>query len=61
MKYAPLANYIGGSAHPFDGDRLDVYSPLDGSVISTVPMSDGGEVDAAVKAAAWRRISLRAR
>nr|MDJ0836096.1 CoA-acylating methylmalonate-semialdehyde dehydrogenase [Acidobacteriota bacterium] len=66
MKYAPLANLIGGSAIAFQGKTLDVNSPLDGSVISRVPLSGSAEVDAAVQAAAgaqpeWAALPIKER
>ncbi|MEX0703920.1 MAG: CoA-acylating methylmalonate-semialdehyde dehydrogenase [Planctomycetales bacterium] len=51
LKYPALDNYIGGEFVPSEGERLDVFSPLDGSVISTVPLSTRGDLDRAVKAA----------
>ena len=53
MKYPQVANYLGGS-FVSDGGKLallDVFNPSDGSVISQVPLSTAGEVDAAVRGA----------
>jgi malonate-semialdehyde dehydrogenase (acetylating)/methylmalonate-semialdehyde dehydrogenase len=66
-KYPPVRNYIGGEfvtgdTHP----HLDVFNPADGSVISRVPLSPGGEVDRAVQAAkrafpAWSATPIKER
>lgn len=51
MKYKPVSNYINGH---FVGDALKnipVYSPIDGTQLSTVPLSTKNELDEAVKAA----------
>jgi malonate-semialdehyde dehydrogenase (acetylating)/methylmalonate-semialdehyde dehydrogenase len=66
-KYPPVRNYIGGEfvagdTHP----HLDVFNPADGSVISRVPLSPGGEVDRAVQAAkrafpAWAATPIKER
>ena len=52
MKYPAIQNYIGGKFLPASGSRtLQVISPLDGNLLSTVPMSTAKDLDAAVKAA----------
>ncbi len=51
MKYAELQNYVAGNFAATDRPSLDVYNPSSGEVISRVPMSQAGEVDAAVQAA----------
>ena len=51
MKYPLVENIIGGQSFPSGGNMLDVFSPLDGEVISQVTMSDKQAVDAAVKTA----------
>src|SRR4051812_6127286 len=53
MKYSALRNYVGGDfvAPAKDRPLLDVYDPSSGNVISRVPMSAAGDVDAAVRAA----------
>jgi len=52
MKYAPVQNYINGQFAASASERkLDVISPLDGSLLSVVPMSSATELDSAVKAA----------
>lgn len=67
MKYALVRNYINGQFTASQSNRkLDVISPLDGSLLSTVPMSSSTELDAAVKAArsafpAWSRTPVKER
>jgi malonate-semialdehyde dehydrogenase (acetylating) / methylmalonate-semialdehyde dehydrogenase len=50
-RYPDIANRIGGAAVQADCEFLDVYNPSTGDVISRVPLSGAGEVDAAVQAA----------
>jgi len=52
MKYAALGNRINGASIPFDGEHLKVLSPVDGSLLSQVPLSRPSELDAAVASAA---------
>ena len=52
MKYSPVQNYINGKFVDAVSDRtLDVVSPLDGNLLSKVPMSTAKDLDNAVKAA----------
>jgi malonate-semialdehyde dehydrogenase (acetylating)/methylmalonate-semialdehyde dehydrogenase len=51
MKYPDLKNVIGGKQVPFKGEHLEVLSPLNGELISSVPLSGAPEVDQAVSAA----------
>lgn len=51
MKYPYLKNYINGKTVESTGKELEVFSPLDGSVISTVPLSGEEEIRRAVIAA----------
>ncbi|MFZ1329822.1 MAG: aldehyde dehydrogenase family protein, partial [Chitinophagaceae bacterium] len=52
MKYSPVQNYIKGKFVDASSQRtLDVISPLDGNLLSTVPMSTAKDLDDAVKAA----------
>jgi len=51
MKYAEVRNFIDGKFVRTESPRLEVYSPLDGRVISTVPLSGYSELDEAVTAA----------
>ena len=53
MSHSPVGNLISGQWDSGDGlERLDVTSPLDGSVLSSVPLSTTVELDRAVEAAA---------
>jgi malonate-semialdehyde dehydrogenase (acetylating) / methylmalonate-semialdehyde dehydrogenase len=51
-KYPPVRNYIGGQFVPAGGRLLDVLNPNDGTILSQVPLSTAGDLDAAVRAAA---------
>ena len=52
MKYSPVQNYINGQFVDASSARtLDVISPLDGNLLSKVPMSTAKDLDKAVKAA----------
>jgi malonate-semialdehyde dehydrogenase (acetylating)/methylmalonate-semialdehyde dehydrogenase len=52
MKYSPVQNYINGKFVDATSARtLDVISPLDGNLLSKVPMSSAKDLDNAVKAA----------
>jgi malonate-semialdehyde dehydrogenase (acetylating)/methylmalonate-semialdehyde dehydrogenase len=52
MKYSPVQNYINGKFVDAASSRsLDVISPLDGNLLSKVPMSTAKDLDNAVKAA----------
>ena len=51
MKYAALNNYIDGKSINGEEKRTDVVSPIDGSVISTVPISGMDAINLAVVAA----------
>ncbi|TGE29993.1 CoA-acylating methylmalonate-semialdehyde dehydrogenase [Hymenobacter metallicola] len=67
MKYPTVRNYVAGQF--VDGDEprsLDVFSPLSGAVISTVPLSGAAALDKAVAAAkaafpAWSAIPIKER
>lgn len=67
MKYAPVQNYIGGNFKDASSSRtLPVISPVDGNLLSTVPMSTGKDLDEAVKAAkaafpAWSKMPIKER
>jgi len=66
MQYKPAKNYIGGKLIEASGEKLDVYSPLDGSVISQVTLSTTEDVDKAVQAAkeafpAWANTTIKER
>lgn len=49
---AVLGNVIGGREVPHGGERLEIVSPLDGTVVGRVPLSGSGEVNQAAVAAA---------
>ena len=52
MKYAAVRNYISGKfVESVSAETLDVLSPIDGSLLSKVPMSTSGELDSAVESA----------
>ncbi|MFN6962974.1 MAG: CoA-acylating methylmalonate-semialdehyde dehydrogenase [Pyrinomonadaceae bacterium] len=52
MKYGKVRNYYGGGfVDSSASEWLDVTSPLDGSLLSQVPMSTREELDAAVESA----------
>jgi malonate-semialdehyde dehydrogenase (acetylating) / methylmalonate-semialdehyde dehydrogenase len=67
MKYAPVQNYIHGQFIDSTSSRsLSVVSPLDGTVLSSVPLSTAGDLDTAVKAAkaafpAWSKTPIKER
>jgi malonate-semialdehyde dehydrogenase (acetylating)/methylmalonate-semialdehyde dehydrogenase len=66
-KYADLTNYIGGKKVAATGGRwLDVLSPIDGSVLSRVPMSTPEDLDNAVENAKnaldnWSKMPIKER
>ena len=51
MKYATLSNFIKGGYRNCDGHFIDVFSPLNGDVISKVPLSSADVVNEAVAGA----------
>src|SRR5438477_9383593 len=52
MKYAPIRNYVNGQfVDPGSQRTLNVISPVDGSLLSTVPLSSAEELNEAVVAA----------
>ncbi|MEW5843432.1 MAG: CoA-acylating methylmalonate-semialdehyde dehydrogenase [Bacteroidota bacterium] len=66
MKYPALKNFVGGKTVDHNGSTLEVISPLDGSVISSVPLSNADEVRSAVATAqnafpAWSAMTIRDR
>lgn len=66
-KYADLTNYIGGKKVAATDSRwLDVLSPIDGSVLSRVPMSTSEDLDIAVENAKnaldnWSKMPIKER
>ncbi|WP_276502705.1 CoA-acylating methylmalonate-semialdehyde dehydrogenase [Terrimonas pollutisoli] len=67
MKYSPVQNYINGKFVNGTSERsLDVISPIDGELLSKVPMSTAADLDAAIKAAkaafpAWSKTPIKER
>ena len=67
MKYSPIQNYINGKFVVASTDKtMDVISPIDGNLLSTVPMSTTKDLDSAVKAAkaafpAWSKTPIKER
>lgn len=51
VNYPKAKNYINGNFENGQHKTMDVYSPLDDSCISTVPLSTSSDLDKAVKAA----------
>jgi len=67
MKYSPVQNYINGKFVDASTARsLDVISPIDGNLLSKVPMSTANDLDAAVTAAkaafpGWSKTPIKER
>lgn len=67
LKYPAVRNYVAGQFVEDAGARsLDVFSPLTGAVISTVPLSGAAALDQAVQAAkaafpAWSSTPIKER
>lgn len=67
MKYNPIQNYINGVFVDATTDRsMEVISPVDGNLLSTVPLSSQKELNDAVTAAkaafpAWSRMPIKER
>ena len=66
MKYTSLSNFIKGTYSYSNGEYLDVFSPLNGEVISQVPLSSAAVVDEAVTGAmqafpAWSELPIKER
>ena len=58
MKYDPILNFIDGEfVAPQTNRFLHVISPIDGEVLSTVPMSGKGDLDFAIAAAKSASVS----
>jgi len=50
MKYSPVKNFINGEfIDASTAKSMQVVSPVDGTLLSTVPMSTAGDLDAAVQ------------
>ncbi|MEQ8788837.1 MAG: CoA-acylating methylmalonate-semialdehyde dehydrogenase [Pirellulaceae bacterium] len=66
MKYADIRNFIDGKFLKHSGEHADVVSPLDGSLLSRVPLSTAEDLAAAVSSAQgafpeWSSQTLRQR
>ncbi|HPF90629.1 MAG TPA: aldehyde dehydrogenase family protein, partial [Flavobacteriales bacterium] len=66
LKYNETTNYIAGKPEANGQQRMDVRSPLDGTLISTVVLSTANDLDKAVKAAeaafpAWSGTPIKER
>jgi malonate-semialdehyde dehydrogenase (acetylating)/methylmalonate-semialdehyde dehydrogenase len=67
MKYAPIQNYIAGESKPASTSKtMEVISPVDGTLLSTVPMSSAADLTAAVAAAqkafpSWSKTPIKDR
>jgi len=67
MKYSPVRNYINGKfANGSSGKTLEVISPVDGTLLSTVPLSTLQDLDAAVQSAkaafpTWSKTPIKER
>ncbi len=67
MKYQPIQNFINGKfVNASTTKTLDVVSPLDGNLLSTVPMSSSKDLDDAVQAAkaafpGWSKTPIKER
>lgn len=67
MKYSSVQNYINGQfVNASSPKTMDVISPVNGNLLSTVPMSSAKDLDAAVKAAktafaGWSKTPIKER
>jgi malonate-semialdehyde dehydrogenase (acetylating)/methylmalonate-semialdehyde dehydrogenase len=67
MKYSAIQNYINGQfVAPSSDKNLEVVSPIDGTLLSTVPLSSTTDLDTAVAAAkkafpAWSKTPIKER
>ena len=51
MKYTDVKNYIDGKFTKSENERLNVFSPLNDKIISSVPLSGMKDLNDAVNAA----------
>ncbi|HOW96174.1 MAG TPA: CoA-acylating methylmalonate-semialdehyde dehydrogenase [Kiritimatiellia bacterium] len=51
MRYSNLSNFIDGKSSNPGVPRMERYSPVDGELLSSLPLSDAKELDKAVQAA----------
>jgi len=67
MKYGEVKNFINGKfVDSLSDKKMDVISPIDGTFLSTVPMSSSKDLDNAVKSAkkafeTWSRTPIKER
>ena len=67
MKYSAVQNYTNGKFTGSSSLRsLDIVSPIDGNLLSKVPMSTATDLDAAVKSAkaafpGWSKTPIKER
>ncbi|MCG6912810.1 CoA-acylating methylmalonate-semialdehyde dehydrogenase [bacterium BMS3Abin03] len=66
MKYQPIKNYVGEELLDGGNEKLDILSPLDGSIISKVSLSTSEAIDKAVKTArdafgSWSTMPIKER
>lgn len=67
MKYTAVQNYINGHfVNAYGDNKLEVISPLDGTLLSTVPLSSSKDLDDAVTAAgnafkSWSKTPIKER
>ena len=66
MLYPEVRNYVAGQFVNSSAKNLEVISPLDGSLLSTMPLSGTAELDEAVKSAkqafpAWSSMPIKER
>ncbi|MBK9736512.1 MAG: CoA-acylating methylmalonate-semialdehyde dehydrogenase [Saprospiraceae bacterium] len=67
MKYPEIRNYINGKwINSSTSKKMEVISPLDGNLLSTVPMSSASDLNEAVKAAqlaflSWSKTPIKER
>ena len=66
MKYKPVTNYVGEELIEGGNEKLDVLSPIDGTVISQVSLSTSEAIDKAVKTAkealpSWSSMPIKER
>jgi malonate-semialdehyde dehydrogenase (acetylating)/methylmalonate-semialdehyde dehydrogenase len=66
LLYPEVRNYVAGNFVSSSAKTLDIISPLDGALLSTMPLSGSAELDEAVKAAqaafpAWSAMPIKER
>lgn len=66
MKYQPITNYIGGELINGSGEKLDVISPIDGSLLTQITLSNSEDLNIAVQKAkeafpGWAKTPIKER